>query len=127
MTERRRKPILPNVVLVAVVLGLVYLLSYAPVANLELARREKYGWPDPPPNELQFQAGPLDSYELPLYSPVDWLIDNTPLRSPLFWWAAVWGARDDFEYRHASRMEETAREREARQQENAPDPVHEVH
>lgn len=33
----------------------------------------------------------------PAYKPVDWLIDNTPLREPLFMWAGICGVHDEFE------------------------------
>ena len=31
------------------------------------------------------------------YKLVEWLIDETPLREPLFWWADVWGVREHVE------------------------------
>jgi hypothetical protein len=42
----------------------------------------------------------IDSQRMPVYKPVDWLIDHTPLYRGLFWWASVWGVRDDFEVMH---------------------------
>lgn len=38
-----------------------------------------------------------DSSLYPIYKPVDWLIDNTPLRNPLFSWAEVLGVREEFD------------------------------
>jgi hypothetical protein len=35
---------------------------------------------------------------------VNWLIDNTFLEKPLFFWAEMWGVRDDF------MLDQTARE-----------------
>jgi hypothetical protein len=40
----------------------------------------------------------IDGGELPIYQPVDWLIDNTPLQRPLFWWADLWRVEDVFLY-----------------------------
>ncbi|MBT6156819.1 MAG: hypothetical protein HOL01_18755 [Planctomycetaceae bacterium] len=34
---------------------------------------------------------------LPIYRPVDWLIDETAAREPLLNWARVWGMQDEFE------------------------------
>jgi hypothetical protein len=44
-----------------------------------------------------------DGEQYPAYLPVDWLIDRTPLRQPLFWWAGLFGLRDEFELAHALR------------------------
>ena len=32
--------------------------------------------------------------QMPIYHPVDWIIDNTPLDVPLFAWASVWGVKE---------------------------------
>jgi hypothetical protein len=44
-----------------------------------------------------------DSRKLKVYRPVDWLIDNTPVRKPLLWWADVCGVGDEFFYAANSR------------------------
>ena len=88
MTAKPRKPPLVNLTLVGVlVLPVLYVLSYAPVV------RWKY---DRLPATDQFVGRPIDGSDLPLYAPVDWLIDHTPLERPLFWWAGVWGMRQQF-------------------------------
>jgi hypothetical protein len=85
------------------VLGVLYVLSYAPMYRL------KYGQPlriqthaalrlvhyAPPglPATVRAQE-PRDWVPLACYAPVDWLIDGTPLRHPLIWWAGVWDVRE---------------------------------
>ena len=39
---------------------------------------------------------PIHGDDLTIYKPVDWLIDETPLREPLLWWAGVWSVRGTF-------------------------------
>jgi hypothetical protein len=39
-----------------------------------------------------------------LYLPVDWIIDNTWIRAPLFAWAGIWGVGDRFATAHDLRM-----------------------
>jgi hypothetical protein len=51
---------------------------------------------------------PLDGKDLPLYRPVDFLIDHTVLREPVLWWAELWGVRDEFET--MSRLREVKRD-----------------
>ena len=90
MTTRPRKPLLVSLTLAVVaLLGIValYVLSYAPVVRWMV-------WRDP---SLSLA---IDSDTVPFYRPVDWVIDNTPIYRPLFWWASVWGVRDDFEVMH---------------------------
>lgn len=82
MPTAPRKPLLVNLAwTVALVIGLptVYVLSYAPVFSLV--------------------SDPWAS-RIPAYRPVDWLIDNTPLRPLLFRWADLWGVGDDFRFNH---------------------------
>jgi hypothetical protein len=79
-----------------VVLSVVYLFSYAPVVRMQ------GGWKVHPSSHTPLGARvrtyvkePIDGDNLPLYQPVDWLIDNTPFQDPLLWWAqqcGVWGA-----------------------------------
>ncbi len=45
----------------------------------------------------------LERVEIPGYRSVDWLIDNTPLRKPLFVWADFWGVGNYFELEHWDR------------------------
>jgi len=88
MTERRRKLVFANVPVVGgllLVIGLLYVLSYAPVVR----------WTRNP--------SPLvasDGSRFPVYKPLDWLIDNTPARNLLFRWADLWGVGDIFRFNH---------------------------
>ena len=62
-------------------LSLLYPLSYAPLVSLNPSATH--------PRDMPFVS---------FYEPVDWiLIDHTPLRSPLFWWARLWGVETYFE------------------------------
>jgi len=81
----------------------LYVLSYAPMYRL------KYGQPlriltaadlhlvkvAPPSLPATFRTQePREWVPLACYAPVDWLIDGTPLRRPLLWWAGVWDVRE---------------------------------
>jgi hypothetical protein len=72
--------------LASIVLLTAYVLSYAPAVRYVKARQQ----PDP------FRLYAADGYDLPLYAPVDWLIDRTPLYTPLLHWAEIWGVESDF-------------------------------
>jgi hypothetical protein len=56
-------------------------------------------------NQLEdpYRLYAADGGNLPLYAPVDWLIDKTPLKEPLLWWAHVWGVEEDFWFANAIR------------------------
>jgi hypothetical protein len=87
-----RKPLLANVTWTAafaLVLLVPYLLSYAPV----VAYAEKHDLAQP--TDL-FDV--TDGKELPIYRPVDLLIDYTPLRRPLVAWARLWGVGNTFAF-----------------------------
>ncbi len=87
MTAKTRKPLLLNLTLVAVLLlPLLYVLSYAPVVRCIKANQ-----PEDP-----YRLFVADGSDLPMYLPVDWLIDKTPLKKPLLWWAGFWGVGADF-------------------------------
>jgi hypothetical protein len=86
----RRKPSLTSLVaFILIISPILYVLSYAPVVRLC----------EGPDQEFDFSGIVLlplaDEY--PLYGPVNWLIDNTPLRKPLFIWSGFWGVRGYFE------------------------------
>ena len=74
----------------ALLLGVVaYPLSYAPVVKLRIgSANEHVGTP--------WKMTIADGNELPVYRPVDWLIDRTPLKTPMFLWARLWGVRAEF-------------------------------
>jgi hypothetical protein len=101
MTAKPRKPLLVNLTWAGIlVLPVMYVLSYAPVVRWEYSRL----------STIDHLVGlPMDGSDLPLYAPVDWLIDHTPLRRPFFWWAGVFGVRQQFElsatYRHLKRLD----------------------
>ena len=86
MTTTTRKPWLANLVwataLLFVVVPMLYVLSYAPAVQWKSG---------------QTGSMAIDGADLPIYKPVDWLIDHTPIKRPLFWWAALFGVRQNFE------------------------------
>jgi hypothetical protein len=107
MTARPRKPLLVNLtwgaVLMFVFVPVLYVLSYAPFACWWSRDRPiMYAGPS-----WAFGTVYPDGDELPLYRPADWLIDRTPIQKPLFWWAGLFGMREEFE--EASAFRESAR------------------
>ena len=103
MPSPRTKPSRTSLVaFVLIVTPLVYVLSYAPVvrvcgrtAEVPFTVRDRisvsYSLPE------TYTLKPADASLYPTYQPVDWLIDNTPLRQPLFYWAEIWGVRNQFQ------------------------------
>jgi len=93
MSQKARKPWLVNLAMVAVLSLFIYPLSYAPVVRLGGGNRDVM-----PTMSIH---GPYVDYadgsRYPVFQPVDWLIDHTPLRQPLFWWAALFGVKEDFQ------------------------------
>jgi hypothetical protein len=87
MSAPRTRPSLTSLLaLFLFVLPLAYVLSYAPAVRF-------------------CGRFPLaDGSAYPPYKPVDWLIDNTPLQEPFFYWAGIWGVREEFESRHVARI-----------------------
>lgn len=83
MPSPRTKPSLTSLVAFGFcLLPIVYVLSYAPI--------------------VRFSEGPDRWFEVkedyPLYHPVDWLIEQTPVREPFLGWAGIWGVRDRFQW-----------------------------
>jgi len=37
------------------------------------------------------------------FAPVEWLIDHTPLQTPLLWWARIWGCENKMSFDSATR------------------------
>jgi hypothetical protein len=106
MTAKSRKPVLLNVVLASVLLAVLYVLSYAPVVRFVLTSEEDPGlavveFPDGEVNVVGRR--PYDGRVVAAYRPIDWLIDNTPLRAPLLWWADRFDMRFEFETASLSR------------------------
>mgnify|MGYP006969365024 FL=1 len=91
--KKRNHSIVPWL-LALVLLGVAYVLSYAPVVKL----KEPHSG-----NRLGAYLFPIDGSELPVYRPVDYLIDETPLREPLLMWADLWSVRETFEFASALR------------------------
>lgn len=84
----RHRPSFTALVAFALILSpLVYLLSYPPVVKLLQRGPDLHG-------DVMAIA---DREYYPAYKPVDWLLDHTPLRGPLFYWAGVCGVREEFE------------------------------
>ena len=83
--ERKRRKELP-IAVVILALSMLYILSYAPVA--------RYYRVDPMSITVVEEFEPL-----PFYAPVEWLIGETPVHTPLMWWAWIVGAEPDVEYR----------------------------
>jgi len=70
-----------------VILFVVYVLSYAPAVRL-------YGPTTTIHRTVRITiVNSVDGGQLPVYRPVDFLIDRTPLRRPMLAWAGVWGVR----------------------------------
>ncbi len=82
---------------VTITLLAVYPLSYAPVLRM-VGPWKSHGPISVGSPSTYFVSGtlhlPVDGRELPVYQPIDWLIDETPLREPLLDWAELWGLRD---------------------------------
>lgn len=73
--------------------GVSYPLSYAPVVWWEVRDFKRYE----AENGFIILGEPtVDGFLIPLYRPIDWLIDNTPLDKPMFVWARLWGVEDEF-------------------------------
>ena len=66
---------------------IAYPLSYAPLVRIKVERHGT-GWGSP----LFY-----DGRDMPVYQPIDWLIDNTPLDKPMFGWACLWGVESEFQ------------------------------
>ena len=58
-----------------------YPLSYAPMVR-SMGERHGTGWGSP----LFY-----DGRDMPVYRPIDWIIDNTLLDKPMFVYACLWG------------------------------------
>ena len=101
MTAKPRKPLLVNLtwaVIALVGLAVLYVLSYAPAHRMLFGHVPLIGAVDP----INTKTSMPDT-RIPAYMPVNWLIDHTPLREPLFWWAGVFGVEEDFRDAHSSR------------------------
>ena len=107
----RTKPSLTSLVaFFLIVTPLVYVLSYAPVVRVcgrtVVVQREVSGlgmFGSSLRGTLIDRVECADASVYPAYQPVDWMIDSTPLRRPLYFWAGLWGVREAFEYGHIAR------------------------
>jgi hypothetical protein len=108
MPALRNKPSLTSLVaFFLIVAPLVYVLSYAPVVRvcgrqLEIRAQMRTA---SSLFEGTFSMPVADASLYPAYSAVDWLIDRTPLRGPLFTWAGLWGVGGAFETGYQHRQE----------------------
>ena len=77
----------------ALALGLLYLLSFAPMTRLS-ATHIPAGSANSPDGATTIW-GKITLYETdrPFYAPARWLTRETPLREPLLMWADLWGVR----------------------------------
>lgn len=75
---------IPSIVLTA------YLLSFALMARL---------FPDP--SDI---LGISEVHFWRIYSPANWVIDHTPLQTPLLKWAEFWGVEGEFYFEAARRQ-----------------------
>ena len=82
----RRKGRIVRYAAIIVVLAVAYVLSYAPCVKFRM--------------DTAYESGIF-------YRPVDWMIDETPLRNPFLHWAELWGV--DFDIEHASRIRQMTR------------------
>ena len=117
-----RKPLLVNLTWATAALlslAMLYVLSYAPAYRLKYGRYVPPAMPVvthllslSPPEEIPITTIiPPASEVIPIvtvpdsrwqwlplscYRPVEWLIDHTPLREPLFQWAGLFSVEDSF-------------------------------
>ena len=83
MAGEKRRAILKWAAVALLCVVVAYPMSYAPV--------------------VRFNRSVAFGRDLPMYAPVDWVIDNTPLRDPLFAWARLWGVEYEFVWAEYSR------------------------
>jgi hypothetical protein len=77
-------------------LAVLYVLSYAPVVKWKESTLPSVSATDPHTGHTVVITTPVDGQGLPLYVPVDWLIDHTILRHPLLRWADLWDVGTTF-------------------------------
>lgn len=91
MALGRGRPSLTSLIAFALLMSpLMYVLSYAPVVSISS------NWPDDRIKFNSSEAEVADASRFSPYKPVDWIIDYTSLREPLFKWAGIWGVRAEF-------------------------------
>ena len=78
-----------------ILLTVAYVLSYAPVVRLNGSWTVQMV-PNWNGRVYPIKAPLCGTTGLPVYRPVDWLIDHTPMREPLWTWAELWGVRTVF-------------------------------
>lgn len=98
MSSPHTKPSRTSIVAFAMILlPVLYVVSYAPFVRVcagTYTERRTHRISVLDPSDVIL---PGDGSRYPAYKPVDWLIDNTPIRGPMFWWADIWGVRDELE------------------------------
>src|SRR5690349_2278465 len=78
-------------VVVMIAVTVMYVLSYAPVLR----------WHYPVRTITEISR----SIHIPIYSPVEWLLDTEFASSPLLWWSQLWGVREQTKRASALRNE----------------------
>jgi hypothetical protein len=103
----RQRPSLTSLVAFAMLLTVLYVLSYAPVYRWTYGASVVERIPITCGNAISFDASgrPVTFWEASMrwkpigaYRPVELLIDRTPLRGPLLSWSGLFGVREDFEF-----------------------------
>lgn len=101
MPHPTRQAIVRWAAAVLLVLVVVYPLSYAPFVKWKLweihERTVQEGY------TVGCRFTPIDGSQYHVYRPVDWLIDNTALKQPLFAWARLWRVEEEFRFGAAAR------------------------
>ena len=108
MLSPRNKPSRTSlfVFVMIIVSPVLYVLSYAPAIRI---------FCEPPPvDRMQSRPslGPgqlrgVDAHPLAMYRPVEYLVDCTPLREPLFAWASLWHVDLDMKASYCQRTGRT--------------------
>ncbi len=96
MPHPTRKAIARFAVTALLIVVVAYPLSYAPVVRFKVECIEKHP-------EFDY-IRTFDGADLPIYEPIDRLIDETILQEPLFLWARLWGVEAEFEYAYLYRL-----------------------
>lgn len=109
LSNGRRNSIFANLMCataLVLIVGVLYVLSYAPVVRI-CQREVVLGIlvTEEPEGRIH-RVRIADSSRYPAYRTIDWVIDNTPLREPIFLWASAWGVREEFEFGKSFRERE---------------------
>lgn len=73
---------------IALAMTYAYVFSYAPAVRYQVEYHR---------GEFFRPTSGLDGRYMPIYKPVDCLIDNTSSKELMLWWADLWGVKADFQ------------------------------